>query len=96
MLIGVASICITGAFPARRFGPEKIPDPGDISCAVAISVETIVADAVLALGQDVDEEPTDEFLGCERHGGMPPGVIDAVILDAEGDAGLIEPDQATV
>lgn len=55
-----------------------------------------MADAVQAFWQDMDQEPADEFLSCERHGGMPPGVIDTVILDAEGDAGLIEPDQVTV
>lgn len=44
------------------FGPEKLSDPGDIGGTVGISEEAVVADAVLALWQDMDQEPADELV----------------------------------
>jgi len=60
-LIIVFSTCVTGVFPGQWFGPEQISDLSDIGSAVAISEEAIVADAVLAPRQDVDQEPSDEL-----------------------------------
>ena len=45
----------------RDFGPEQLPDPGDIGGAVAVAEEAIVPDAVLPSGQHVDQEPADEL-----------------------------------
>ena len=44
-----------------RFCPKQQPDPDDIGCSVAVSEKAIVADAVLASGQHVDQEPADEL-----------------------------------
>ena len=77
-LIGVVDAVVLGVFPVWRLDPEQVPDPGDIGGPVAVSKEAVVADAVLTLGQDVDQEPSDEFLGCERHGGVSFGAIQAV------------------
>lgn len=96
MLIGVASICITGGLAAWRFGPEKLPDPGDIGGAVAISVKAVVTDTVLALWQDVDQEAADKLICLQRHNCASARAIDAVVFDLEGHAVGIEPDQATV
>jgi len=96
MMIGVASICVTGVFPAWRFGPERLPDPGDIGRAVAVSVEAVVADAMLAFGQDMHQEPADELVDLQGHGCVSACAIQAVVLDLEGHAARIEPDQATV
>ena len=55
---------LLASFVSSRCGdlaPSKSPDPSNIGGAVAISKEAIVADAVLALGQDVDQEPADEL-----------------------------------
>ena len=43
------------------FDPEQLPNPGDIGRTVAISEEPVVADAVLALWQNVDQEAADEL-----------------------------------
>jgi hypothetical protein len=43
-----------------------------------------VPDAVLALGQDVDEEAADELVGLEGHGLVAAGPVDPVVLDREG------------
>jgi len=55
-----------------------------------------VADAVLALRQDMDQDPADELIHLEGHGLVPPGTGDAVTLDAESDALVIHADQAAV
>ena len=94
--IGFVDRVIAGETRNRRFGPEQVPDPGDIGGTVAISEEAVVADAVLALWQDMDEEPADELFCLEGHGFVPAGTVDAVVLDAEGDAALIHADQAAV
>ncbi|SFD50317.1 hypothetical protein SAMN04488523_101172 [Sulfitobacter brevis] len=80
----------------RAFGPEKLPDPGDIGCAVAVSEEAIVADAVLASGEHVDQKAAGELWRCQRHGRLATRAFEAVIFDAEGDAARIETDQAAV
>ena len=79
-----------------RLGPEQFPDFDDIGGTVAIAVEPVVADAVLAFWQDMDQEPTDELSRFQRHGGVPTGAFDTVILDAESDATPIHTDQAAI
>ena len=89
---GVAFIVLL----VRDFGPEQLPDPGDIGRTVAVSEEAIVANAVLAFWQDVDQEPADELCRRQRHGGEAACAFKAVILDLEGDAVLIKADQSAV
>ena len=47
-------------------------------------------DAVKAAWQDMEQEATDELVRRERHDALPFGTIAAVVLVAEGDAGLVE------
>jgi len=79
-----------------RFCPEQLPDPGDIGGTIAIAEKTVVADAVLASGQNVDQEPADKLWRRQRHGGVASRAFKTVIFDAEGDTALIETDQAAV
>jgi len=58
--------------------------------------QAIVADAMETLGQDVEQEPTNELVGGERHDLLAVGTAAAVILKAEGDAGLVEAQEAAV
>jgi len=60
-LIGIAVAVVIIASLVWCFDPEKLPNPGDIGRTVAISEEPVVADAVLALWQNVDQEPADEL-----------------------------------
>src|SRR5271157_343806 len=53
-------------------------------------------DAVKAAWQDMEQEAADELVRCERHDTLPLGTIAAIVLVAEGDAGLVERDQAPV
>ena len=55
---GVAFIVLL----VRGFGPQQLPDPRDIGRAVAIPIEPIMSDAVLASGQHVDQEPANELI----------------------------------
>ena len=75
-----------------RFCPKQQSDPGDICGTVAVSEKAIVADAVLASGQDVDQEPADELCRIQRHGGVATRAFKTVVFDAEGDALRIETD----
>ena len=79
-----------------RFGPEQLPDPGDIGGAVAVSEDPIVANAVLTSGEHVDQEPADDLICGQCHGGVAACTFETVIFDAEGDAALIKMDQAAV
>ena len=67
-----------------------------LSAQVARGEQAVVADAVEALWQHVDEEAADELVGGERHALLAVAALDAVILPSEGDAVLVEGDQAAV
>jgi hypothetical protein len=54
------------------------------------------ADAVEALGQDVEQEAPDELIGSERHRAIPRLPTAAVVLVAKGDAALVESEPAAV
>ena len=60
-LIGIDVAVVIIATLVWRFGPEQLPDPGDIGRTVAVPEEAIVANAVLTSGEHVDQEPTDEL-----------------------------------
>ena len=88
--IAIIMICIW------RLGPKQFPDRGDIGCTVAIAEESVMADAVLAFWEHMDEEPTDKLSRFQRHSGVPTGAFDTVIFDAESDATPIHTDQAAI
>ena len=60
-LIRIVDAVVIGVFSVWRFGAEQAPDPSDIGGTIAIAVEAVVTDAVLASGQDMDQEPADEL-----------------------------------
>jgi hypothetical protein len=51
---------------------------------------------VEARRQDVHEEAADELVGIERHLLVSLGAFETVILPLEGDAAVVEGDQAAV
>ena len=95
MLFIRACVAIT-MIVVRRFGSEQIPDQVDIGSTIAISKESVVADAVLALWQHMDQEPADELSSLQCHCGVATRSLETVIFDAEGDATLIHADQAAI
>ena len=80
----------------RGFGPQQLLDLRDIGRAVAIPIEPIMSDAVLASGPHVDQEPANELICGQGHGRVAARTFQTVILDAEGDIVLIETDQPAV
>ena len=61
MMIGIGSLAL--GFLAT----EQLACACDVVGASSLGEQAVVADAVEALGQDVDEEAADEFVCCERH-----------------------------
>lgn len=53
-------------------------------------------DAMETTWQDMEQEAADELVGCERHDLLSVAAVAAVVLVAEGDASLVEGDQAAV
>ena len=60
-LIGIVGVGAIDVLMVWCFGPEQLSDLCDIGRTVAISEEPVVADAVLAFWQNVDQEPSDEL-----------------------------------
>jgi len=95
-LIGIVSAGAIGVLMIWRFCPKQQPDPGNISGSVAVPEEAVVANAVLAFWEHVDQEPSDEFGRSQRHGGVAARAFKAVIFDTKGDVIGIGSDQTTV
>jgi hypothetical protein len=67
-----------------------------IDSSLRPGIPIIVADAVEAAWQDVQEKAADELGGVERHGPEPIAAFDPVVLSLEGDARLVERDQPRI
>ena len=75
---------------------EQLARVGDVAGADAACEQSVMADAVKACWQDMDEEAADELVGREPHDLLPRVAIDAVILVLERDAGAAAGKQAAV
>src|SRR5271166_6956882 len=67
-----------------------LADALDVVRANRAGEQAVVADAVEAARQHVQEKAADELAGVERHGLEPVAAFDAVILPLEGPALLVE------
>jgi len=83
-------------FGRRRCQSQEFTRSRDRLGAVRAGEQAVVADAMETLGQHVDEEPTDELAGVERHRRISAGAFDPVVLDLERNAPLVDCDQAAV
>src|SRR5215471_4103831 len=75
---------------------EQLACVCDVVGAGAFGEQAVVADAVQAFWQHVDEEAADELEGPERHLLVSIAALAAVVLPLEGDALRIAGDQAAV
>ena len=75
---------------------EQLARAGDVVAAGCFGQQAIVADAVEALWQDMDEETADELADSERHQPVPVAAFDPVVLASESDAGVVEGNQTAV
>ena len=94
--MGALAEVAIGLICTWRFNPEQFPDPCDIGRAVAVSVKPVVANAVLASWEHVEQETADELVRSQRHGGVAARTFKAVIFDTKGDVIGIGSDQTAV
>ena len=88
--------CASTCAAAGSISTTEFARPRDCLGAIAAGEQAIVADAMGALGQHVDEKPADELADVERHRRIPAGTLDPVVLDLERDAVLVDRDQTAV
>src|SRR3979490_107152 len=75
---------------------EQLAGTCDVVGAGRSGEQAVVADAMEALGEDVDQEAADELIGGERHPLVSRAAVGAVVLVPEGDAVLAASDQPAV
>ena len=80
----------------RRRGGDQLSGARHVGLAAGAGQQPVVANAMEALRQNVEQEAPDELIGGERHGAVPHPPVAAVVLVPEGDAALVEGDEATV
>src|SRR5690606_14857775 len=94
---GLSGLCLVGRLIGGwRRGVEQAVDALEMTLAACAGEEAIVADAVEPARQGVEEEAADELVSRERQDLLPSGTGLAIILVSEGDAGLVEPEEAAV
>jgi hypothetical protein len=93
VMIGIKRI---GGFAFGLLGCEQFTGERDVGGAGGLGQKTVVANAVEAARQDVDQEAADELVCCQRHQFVSIAAFDPIILPLEGDAAAVERDQAAV
>src|ERR1700751_5153508 len=74
----------------RLWHGEQFARPRDVVGTGGLGEQAVVADAVEALRQDVDEEAADELTGCQGHELVSGAAVGAIVLVLEGDAVVVE------
>ena len=86
----------SGGLVLRFCNGEQLARMGDVVGARAAGEQAVVADAVEAVRQDVDQESADELIGGECHDLLALATIGTIVLPSEGDAGAVAGDQPAV
>jgi len=73
---------------------QKLATPRQLVLAVAMGEEAVVADALKAFGQNVQQEAADELVGSERHRFLSVAV--AIVFPAEADPAFLDGKKAVV
>ena len=81
-----------GLLASRGF--KQIPDAREIEAALALGEESVMTDAVEAVGQDVEEKATDELVRGKPHDAASSGV--AIILVGERHVIVVDGDQPRI
>ena len=85
-----------GGLSLAHWDGEQLASARDVVSAGSPGQQAVVADAVEAAWQHMDQKPADELVGCQRHPLVSIAAFDPVVLPPEGDALLVECDQAAV
>ena len=94
-LVGIGRISL-GRFALELLGCEQFAGERDVVGAGGLGQQAVVADAVEAARQDMDQEAADELVDCQRHQFVSIAAFDPIVLPLEGDAVAVECDQAAV
>ena len=94
-LIGIGGSRIAG-LGLRNWRIEQFSRPRDVLDTLAAGEQAVVADAMEATWQNVDQEAADELVGGERHELLSFATFGAIVLPLEGDAIAVERDQPAV
>ena len=92
----LVAIIIIGSIALGLLATEQLAGAFDVVGAGGLGEQAVVADAVEALGQDVDEEAADELVCCERHNLIAIGCFEPIVLVFEADSVFVERDQPAV
>src|ERR1700693_988225 len=85
-VIGRLAITIGFCRSAGHRHAQKLARRCDALGLCGAREEAVMANAMEALRQDMDEEATDELAGGKRHGGVTGRSLAAVVLDLERHA----------
>ena len=91
-----AIVVIVIAMHRRGWHIEQSLTERELVGAVAVGEEAIVANAMEAVRQYVEQEASHELAGAEAHDFALATAALAIVLPAETDMGLVEIDQAAV
>ncbi len=80
----------------RRGDVEECAGGRDVLGAVGVGKEPVVADAVEAFGQHVDEEAADELVRVKPHRLPAIRAVDAIIFPAERNRAVVGCNEAAV
>jgi hypothetical protein len=95
-VFGLAVGLAARALEIRADRREQLPRALDVLKANRAGQQAVVADAVEAARQRVQEKAADELSGVVRHRLEPVVALDAVVLPLEGDALFIERDETRI
>ena len=68
---------------------QQLPNGRDVVLAVGVGEQTVVADAMEARGQHVQQEAAHELFGRYGHGFIAGASVFAVVLPTERDAAIV-------
>ena len=68
----------------------------EVVVALSIGDQAIVANAMKAAGQDMQQEAAHELLGTEGHGLVAGVCLGPIILPAKGDAALVQGNESLI
>src|SRR3954465_4737035 len=94
-LVAVARIGELGQHRHRRWRRRQEPAAhGELGRPAPVAEQAVVTDALETVGQDVQQEAPEKLVGPKRHHLLT--VMMPVVLPAEGDAAVLDPDQPAV
>ena len=75
---------------------QKFASGGDLNLAVGIGEQPVVADAMKAGGQHVQQEAAHELLGPQGHCFVARPAVGSIVFPTEGDAVFVRADEPGV